>query len=93
MGKRQVGWSTDFAAAEYRSLTPNHTLLETIADKTGGKTLTLDELDGFAAMLPTLQAPITETLHSPIWHQATIFLLALACFVAEWFIRRRKGLP
>ena len=93
MGKRQVGWATDFAAAEYRSLTPNRALLETLAAKTGGKTLTLGELDGFADMLPTLQAPITETLHSPIWHQTTFFLLALACFVAEWFIRRRKGLP
>jgi len=93
IGKSQAGWTTDFAASEYRSLTPNRALLETLAGKTGGKTLSVDELDDFAALLPTLQAPITETLHSPIWHQATIFLLALACFVAEWFIRRRKGLP
>ena len=29
----------------------------------------------------------------PAWHQGPIFLLALLCFVTEWFLRRRKGLP
>mgnify|MGYP001385594382 CR=1 FL=1 len=38
-------------------------------------------------------APVTEIHHFPLWHQATIFLLALACFASEWFLRRRKGLP
>jgi len=92
MGKRQTGWATDFAAAEYRSLTPNRALLDELASKTGGETLTLDQLDEFAGRISTIQAPVTEVIHFPIWHQAPIFLLALACFVAEWFIRRRKGL-
>ena len=93
VGSRQAGWTTDFAAVEYRSLTPNRPLLETIANKTGGHALTLEELDEFAKILPTMRAPVTEIVHFPIWHQAAIFLLALACFAAEWFLRRRKGLP
>ena len=92
-GKRQAGWTTDFAAAEYRSLTPNRPLLETLASKTGGRVLTLDALDDFAEELPFLSASVTETIHFPIWHQTPLFILALACFVTEWFIRRRKGLP
>ena len=92
MGKRQTGWATDFAAAEYRALTPNRALLDELASKTGGETLTLDQLDDFADKISTLQAPVTEVIHFPIWHQAPLFLLALACFVTEWFIRRRKGL-
>ena len=93
MGTRQAGWSTDFAAAEYRSLAPNRALLEELASQTGGRTLTLSELDDFVEMLPSLRVPVTETLHSPVWHQTPFFILALACFVAEWFLRRRKGLP
>ena len=38
-------------------------------------------------------ASVTETVHFPIWHQAPLFILALACFAAEWYIRLRKGLP
>ncbi len=93
IGSRKTGWATDFAAAEYRSLAPNRPLLEELANKTGGRLLTFDELDTFANELPTLKVPITEIIHSPFWHQAPLFLLALACFVTEWFLRRRKGLP
>jgi hypothetical protein len=93
IGQAQAGWATDFAAAEYRSLAPNRALLEKIASKTGGRVIALDELDDFAAQLPAERAPVTEIQHFPLWHQATIFLLALACFASEWFLRRRKGLP
>ena len=93
LGRQQVGWATDFAAAEYRSLAPNRALLEQIAGKTGGRVIELGELDSFVKELPALRAPVTEIRHYPLWHQGPIFLLALVCLVAEWFIRRRKGLP
>ena len=93
LGRQQAGWATDFAAAEYRSLAPNRALLEQIAGKTGGRVVELDELDSFVKELPALRAPVTEIRHYPLWHQGPIFLLALVCFAAEWFIRRRKGLP
>ena len=93
LGRTQAGWATDFAAAEYRSLSPNRPLLEAIANKTGGQVISLDELDKFAAQLPAQRVPVTEVHHFPIWHQSIVFLLALTCLVSEWFIRRRKGLP
>ena len=93
LGRHQAGWATDFAAAEYRSLSPNRALLEEIASKTGGRVVELDKLDSFVKELPALRAPVTEIRHFPLWHQGPIFLLALVCFVAEWFLRRRKGLP
>ncbi len=93
LGRQQAGWATDFAAAEYRSLAPNRALLEEIASKTGGRVIELDELDTFADQLPALRAPVTEIRHFPLWHQGPIFLLALVCFVTEWLLRRRKGLP
>ena len=93
LGRRQTGWITDPAAAEYRSLAPNRALLENLANKTGGRVIELEELETFAASLPSQRAPITEVHRLPLWHQGPLFLIALACFVAEWFIRRRKGLP
>ena len=93
LGRTQAGWATDFAAAEYRSLSPNRPLLEAIANKTGGQVISLDELGKFAAQLPAQRAPVTEVHHFPIWHQSIVFLLALTCLISEWFIRRRKGLP
>ena len=93
IGNTQAGWATDFAAAEFRSLEPNRALLEKIAQKTGGRVVELEELEEFAAKLPAERAPVTELRHFPLWHQTTIFLIALACFATEWFLRRRKGLP
>ncbi len=91
-GRAEVGWTADPAADEFRSLTPNRNLLEAIAKKTGGELISASKLDAFAASLPHRQAPITETWTSPFWHQPSVFLFALACFIAEWGLRRWKGL-
>ena len=91
-GTAQAGWSTDLAAAEFRSLTPNRALMESLATKTGGQVVTPDQLDAFVRELPARRAPVTETWTRPIWHTPALFLFALACFVAEWGMRRKKGL-
>ena len=93
LGASRTGWETDFLSKEYRSLAPDSELLENLADKTGGRTLEPKELDQFGSMLSHLKMPVTEMVHSPAWHQFPLFLLALVCFVLEWFLRRRKGLP
>jgi hypothetical protein len=33
-----------------------------------------------------------EVKSDPLWHKPWIFILALACFAAEWGIRRREGM-
>jgi len=92
VGRAEVGWTADPAADEFRSLTPNRALLETIAKKTGGEIISASKLDEFATSLPHRQAPVLETWTTPFWHQPAVFLFALACFVAEWGLRRWKGL-
>jgi uncharacterized membrane protein len=92
VGRAETGWTSDPAADEFRSLKPNRALLETIAKKTGGEIVPAGRLESFAKSLPNRKAPITETWTSPLWHQAGVFLFALACFVAEWGLRRWKGL-
>ena len=92
-GRAEAGWTTDFAAEEFRSLQPNRALLAEIARKTGGEIIAADKLGDFARSLPNRKAPITEAVTLPLWNQAWVFLFALVCFVSEWGLRRWKGLP
>jgi hypothetical protein len=92
VGRAQTGWSSDPAAEEFQSLQPNRSLVETLARRTGGAVLALDQLEEFARTLPGKKLPVTESMTTPIWHQAGVFLFALCCFVAEWGLRRSKGM-
>ncbi len=91
-GRAEAGWTSDPAADEFRSLKPNRALLEAIAKQTGGEVILASSLESFAKGLPNRKAPVTENWTSPLWHQAGVFLFALACFVAEWGLRRKRGL-
>ena len=50
-------------------------------------------LDAFVAGLPNRKIPLTESWTYPLWHQWQIFLIAVACLVGEWGLRRWRGLP
>jgi len=92
VGQSSTGWTSDLAAAEFRDLKPNRALMERLAQQTGGRVLSPNDLASFARHLPSEHAPVTETWIRPIWHTPLVFLLALACFVSEWGLRRWKGL-
>ena len=51
------------------------------------------ELESFAKKLPQLRAPVMETWSYPAWHTPLMFGFALACLLAEWGLRRWKGMP
>jgi uncharacterized membrane protein len=97
IGNTQTGWATDLDAREFRSIKVNRSLLENIAQRTGGKIIELDGLDQFARSLPSRSAPITETwvrpLWDPRWISLSIFLLILIAFSGEWILRRWRGMP
>lgn len=92
VGRAQAGWSADLAAEEFKSLKPNRALLDNVARQTGGEVIAADQLAAFVDKLPNRSAPITESVTIPLWHQPLVFLLALACFAAEWGLRRWKGM-
>jgi len=92
IGAAAAGWTTDLAAAEFRSLAPNRALMENLARQTGGEVLTSDRLEAFARELPAKRAPVTENWTQPLWHTPAVLLFALGCFVGEWGVRRWKGL-
>lgn len=93
LGHSSAGWSSDLAAEEFRSLLPNVALLEDIARKTGGRVIAAADLNAFAKELPQLRAPVMETWSYPAWHTPWMFVFALACLLAEWGLRRWKGMP
>ncbi|MDA1277113.1 MAG: hypothetical protein O2960_24125 [Verrucomicrobia bacterium] len=92
VGRAEVGWTADPAADEFRSLKPNRGLLEKIAKQSGGEMVGSDRLNEFAKSMPNRSVPITDAWSFPLWHTSVVFLFALACFVAEWGLRRWKGL-
>jgi uncharacterized membrane protein len=93
IGRAAAGWALDPAAEEFRSIKPNRAYLESLAKRTGGEVLTLGALRDFVRRLPQRQAPIMESWSKPLWQEPAVYLFALGCFVAEWGIRRWKGLP
>jgi uncharacterized membrane protein len=96
-GEAQVGWTADLEAREFQSVKANRALLEEIARRTGGRVVEIGELEAFARALPRRSVPIMEVWIRPVWDLPGIlpalFLLVLACFIAEWALRRRRGLP
>lgn len=92
-GRAETGWTSDPVAEEFRSLVPNRPLLEEIARKSGGRVVSVEELPAFVNNLPTQTAPVMESWSQPAWHTPFLFAFALACLVAEWGLRRVKGLP
>jgi len=92
-GRAETGWASDLAAEEFRSLTPNVSLLSSIARKTGGEIIRADKLDEFVRTLPHRHAPVMEAWNSPLWQTPAMFAFALVCFFSEWGLRRWKGLP
>jgi len=93
LGRAETGWSSDLAAEEFRSLTPNVSLLEAIARRTGGEVVRAADLEAFVRRLPDLRAPVMETWSQPAWHTPWVFALAVACLLAEWGLRRWRGMP
>jgi hypothetical protein len=93
VGRAEAGWSVDLAAEEFRSLTPNLSLLGNLATRTGGRMVAAEDLNSFVRRLPALKAPVMEAWSFPLWHTPEMFGFALLCLLAEWGLRRRKGLP
>lgn len=97
VGEAETGWAVDLEGREFASIRANRAFLEKIARQTGGRVVEPDELNKFARDLPQQNAPISEVWVRPLWDLPgvvpAVFLFSLACFIAEWALRRWKGLP
>ena len=68
-------------------------LLENLARQTRGEVISPAGLGALARQLPYRNAPITTNWTIPLWHRPEVFLFVLGCGIAEWGLRRWKGLP
>jgi uncharacterized membrane protein len=93
LGEQETGWTAQPGADEFHRLAANLPLLERLAKESGGEVVARDRLDEFVADLPNRKIPITEPWIYPLWHRPFVFLLAIGCLMAEWGLRRVKGLP
>jgi uncharacterized membrane protein len=93
LGDAEAGRVLDLDADEHRSVRPNRALLERIAQSTGGAVVAIDQLDAFVDQLRDRPAPISDLDTRPLWHSPWVLLAAFVAFIAEWTLRRRRGLP
>jgi len=89
---RQMGFVVNGAEQEFSTLSPDADSMKALAKATGGEVIAMDGLQAFVDQLPALASPNMVTQTTPLWHQPYVFVLALVCLVAEWLLRRRKGL-
>ena len=77
---------------------PDHEMLRQLAATSGGRFFTASEVDAdFGAVLRDilkrdLQYKIVEERALHLRHTPSAFLILVALFGAEWFMRRRAGL-
>ncbi len=91
-GKIAAGWAANLGNDEFQALKPNRAGLAELARLSGGEVLAASALNKFARELPSRKVPLMETASAPLWHRSLVFLFALLCFIAEWGLRRWKGL-
>jgi uncharacterized membrane protein len=82
---RNDGVAEHFATYQHRDL------LERIANVTGGRYWTLEELDGLAGAIPYSRAGIVERQTLDLWNLPIVFLVLLALKLGEWLLRLRWG--
>ncbi|MFO0427271.1 MAG: glutamine amidotransferase [Planctomyces sp.] len=87
------GWAHQPEVQEMKSVTIHHQWLAEIAEVTGGRVISLSELDRFIDRLPHEKAPVMETWSWPLWHQWWVFVTAVGCLLLDWTLRRQGGLP
>ncbi|MDG1895465.1 MAG: glutamine amidotransferase [Fuerstiella sp.] len=88
-----VGWASQPDQEEMASVAVNRRFLSDVAKSTGGRLVPIDQLSSFVDDLSHSEAPLVEVWSWPIWHQWWVFCVAVGCFVTDWTIRRRLGMP
>jgi hypothetical protein len=88
----KTGWVFAPEEREFERLAVNEPLLAKLARSSGGRTIDPQEIAEFVAQLQHEPVPITEHWVAPLWHQAWVLSLAIACLCGEWGLRRWKGL-
>lgn len=88
-----IGWASQPDQDEMASVTVNRRFLQHVAESTGGRIIKGEDVNSFVDGLSAADAPIVEITTWSVWHQWWVFILAVCCFISDWTIRRRQGMP
>ncbi len=83
--RREDGVAEDFRPEQ------NRELLEKLAEQTGGRYWTLDDVSGLAQEIRFSEAGITAREMLDLWDMPLFFFLLIALKASEWLLRRRWG--
>jgi len=89
----ETGWASQPDQDEMKSVEVNTEWLESLAAQTGGQTIALSDVDDIPELLNATDVPVVEFWSWPLWHQWWVMATAVCCLVADWTMRRRRGLP
>lgn len=71
----------------------NSDLLKRIAAETGGKYYQLSNVQSLLEDLTYRRTPYSERVTKDLWDMPINFILIIGLLSAEWFLRKREGLP
>lgn len=77
---------------EFLGARVNNRYLRRIAESSGGKTVSLEDLPALAKSIPWRPPESLESLRFHLWHLPPFYVALVTLLCAEWFLRRRKGL-
>ncbi len=78
---------------EFYDATLKRAFLENLATTSGGRYYDIADVDELPARLRNRRTSTSIFHAEPLWDMPLLYLLALVLLSAEWFYRRRKGLP
>jgi hypothetical protein len=78
--------------AEMSDLSGDPETLRRMAESSGGKALTLDEVGMLPQLLADNRAKQSRLVEYPLWDSPYLFMFVLACLSAEWSLRKKFGL-
>jgi len=85
MFRREDGVAENFRVAQ------NRELLEKLAEQTGGRYYTANDMGKLAEQISYSEAGITTRETKDIWDMPVVFLFALSLRAMEWMLRRKWG--
>jgi hypothetical protein len=92
IGQAQSAFVYEPEAIELADCSIDEKHLHDLAQSSGGAVIPWDGLDSILAKIPVERLKFTERRTTPLWHTPGLLGLAVFCFAAEWFWRRRHGL-
>jgi len=80
------------AEEEMADLSGSEQPLRRLAESSGGAFLTLDQIGALPEQIDRSRTAQMRIVQNPLWDSYYLYTLVMACFAAEWAIRKHVGL-